>query len=322
MRYKQWWWCWKSICIALTKYKGRQFSSLLLRKITFPKSTVPFSHLLLSLTRRGRLSQLASVCRLIQMDMASRPPVPHRPSGWTWLPGYRWEGGPLTFGEPWTPTPSPPLWQTAGWATYPALTIIPDWIQVAFPTAIITDSWSILGHYHRTLPQTQCQHASPGRGVCVWSLRWKGAVAWRLRRGASERRTLWAELEPWGAAGLTGCVAEHAGPQLKRRSEGCTSEQQSPLPSSSSFSLCLSLSLSTLSACAFSTYFYKPPYISTFHCDFWTAIIPFVRKIYKILFVQKGSADWKRYIMLVKCNVFPTKLKTFWFPIAFKWVSI
>lgn len=88
-RYKQWCWCWKSICIALTKYKGQQFSSLLLRKITFPKSSVPFSRLLLSLTRTGRLSQLASVCRLIQMDMASRPSVPHRPSGWTWLPGLQ-----------------------------------------------------------------------------------------------------------------------------------------------------------------------------------------------------------------------------------------
>lgn len=89
VRYKKWCWCWKSICVASSKYKGSQFSSLLLRKITFPKSTVPFSHLFLSPARRGCLSQLASVCRLIQMDMASRPPVPHRPSGWTWLPGLQ-----------------------------------------------------------------------------------------------------------------------------------------------------------------------------------------------------------------------------------------
>lgn len=93
---------------------------------------------------------------------------PHRPSGWTWLPGLQMGGrAPHLW---WTLDPdtlTPPLPQTAGWATYPVLTIIPDWIQVAFPAAIITDSWSILGHYHRTLPQTECQHASPGRGVCV-----------------------------------------------------------------------------------------------------------------------------------------------------------
>ena len=101
------------------------------------------------------------------MDTASRPPVPpppHRPSGWTWLPGLQMGGrAPHLW---WTLDPDTLTPQTPA-ATYPVLTIIPDWIQVAFPAAIITDSWSILGHYHRTLPQTECQHASPGWGVCV-----------------------------------------------------------------------------------------------------------------------------------------------------------
>lgn len=69
---------------------------------------------------------------------------------------------------------------------------------------------------------------------------------------ASERRILWAELEPWGAAGLMGCVAEHAGPQLKRRSEGCSSEQQSPLSSYSSAPLFYSTHLRFLGFFSFS----------------------------------------------------------------------
>lgn len=88
-------------------------------------------------------------------------------------------------------------------------------------------------------------------------------MAWWLHRGASERRTLWAELEPWGAAGLTDYVAEHAGPQLKRRSERCTSEQQSPLPSSSS----LPFSFSTHSQ---PNNFFILAYHWKCLCEFWT----------------------------------------------------
>lgn len=72
---------------------------------------------------------------------------------------------------------------------------------------------------------------------------------------------------------LTGYVAEHAGPQLKRRSEGCTSEQQSPLPSSSS----LPLSLHTLSLFTF----FLDTNHWTFHCEFWTKIYHLCTKCLK-----------------------------------------
>lgn len=96
----QWCWCWKSICIALTKYKGYQFSSLLLRKITFPKSTVPFSHL--PVTSQEGLSQSAGLCMQIDPDghgvQTSSPPhtlwlnlTPRTTDG---------RGGPFTFAEP------------------------------------------------------------------------------------------------------------------------------------------------------------------------------------------------------------------------------
>lgn len=58
------------------------------------------------------------------------------------------------------------------------LTSPPYWTGAAFLAAIITVSRLIWQHYHRQLPQTQCQHAHLGQGsTCMWSLRWKGDMA-------------------------------------------------------------------------------------------------------------------------------------------------
>lgn len=92
LRYKQWWWCWKSICITLTKYKGQQFGSLLLRKITFPKINHPLQPSSPVMNQEGLLSQSAGLCMQIDPDghgVQTSSPPPHRPSGWTWLPGLQ-----------------------------------------------------------------------------------------------------------------------------------------------------------------------------------------------------------------------------------------
>lgn len=136
-------------------------------------------------------------------------------------------------------------------------------------------------------------------------------MAWWLHRGASERRTLWAELEPWGAAGLTDYVAEHAGPQLKRRSERCTSEQQSPLPSSSSLPF-------SFSAHSQPNNFFILPYHWKFLCEFWTKHAQNVQEMNKKIIIaflwtselfQGHIVTWKFFVLqinerhiLANCN--------------------
>lgn len=178
------------------------------------------------------------------MDMASRPPGPHRPSDWTWLPGLQMGGeGP-------SPSMNPgPRPRSAAPTRRPALTTIPDWIQVAFPTAIIADQ------YRDIITERFLKHSVNTRVLLRESVcdHWGGKEWWPS--GYTQENPL---SRAWT---LTGCVAEHAGPQLKRRSEGCTSELQSPLPSSSS--------LDTLSR-------------STFFHGYWTFTVNLWTKMYHL----------------------------------------
>lgn len=182
--------------------KSCQFSYFLVRKFIFSKSAAPFSHLPRSQAGRGAV--VISVGWLPYSDW----------SRWTWRPDlrpptdplaeldshdYRRKGGPLTFGEPYILIPSMADHRLGCLSTI-VLNIIADKLQVPFSAAMITDSWSIMGCYHRAFPQTQCQqHVNPGQKSCMWSGRWKAAMACRSHRVASQWRTPWAELESSGS---------------------------------------------------------------------------------------------------------------------------
>lgn len=133
------------------------------------------------------------------MDVASRPPSPHRPFGWTWLSWLQTERRASHLW--WTLHPHPYMADhRLGCLSTIVLNIIADKLQVPFSAAMITDSWSIMGCYHRAFPQTQCQqHVNPGQKSCMWSVRWKAAMACRSHRVASQWRTPWAELESSGS---------------------------------------------------------------------------------------------------------------------------
>lgn len=242
VRYKQKRWCWKSICILFTETRGFVFFCL-------PKSHFFFQikHSLQSSSHGTNQEFLSHSAKPLYADW----------SRWTWRPDScpptdplaeldshdcRWKGGAPIFVQPLdltTLTPTPP----PCWATYPLSSITSRCrlnSGLFFPAVIITESWSILEHYQRTLPETQCQHANlgwggKGGGGCTLPLRWKIAVASRLHRGALHW-TFWAELEPWGSW-FWACRIQH-----KRRSESCSSEIKNPLPSTPYRSLSLSSS--------------------------------------------------------------------------------
>lgn len=148
--------------------------------------------------------------------------------------------------------------RTADWAAHPAWTIIPDWIQVAFPPAIITDSWSILRHYHRTLPQTHCQHASLGRGACMcdhWGGKepWPGTYTVQPQRGEPFEQSL----NPGGLKVWLAMLLSILGHNLKG--------DQSAVPQNSkALFLPPHLSLLPLSLPVFS---YKPSFVSLWNLD-------------------------------------------------------
>lgn len=123
MRYEQWWWCWKSICIALPNIKASTSVLYYLEKSHFPNQPSPsaifFCH---------QPGGAVSVSWPLYADL----------SRWTWRPDLRSPIDPLAEldshdrrGKGWAPhlwwtlapSPSPRVWRPTGGPTYPVSSI-------------------------------------------------------------------------------------------------------------------------------------------------------------------------------------------------------